>query len=129
MKRFLAILLVFICSMVLTANALAATNFSYSGSQTTTMMSWSSPATSSGTRWHLTWDTVNSNVSSTKRAVIRIYAGPGDYASSLYVYNSFSTAYHSYNSGYGEGKKETYIGGRLDDRDSGTLKAYGIFYN
>ena len=70
-------------------------------------------------------------ISSRRRAVVRIYAepSPGVYASSLYVYSTKSTAYHPYNSGFGNGARQTYIAGRMDNRDSGTLVVAGTFYN
>ena len=129
MKRLVAALSAVLCSTLIATSAMAAVDFSYSSAQTKDMVRWSDSAESSGTRWHLTWDVNNSNISSTHRAAIRIYAGPGDYASALYVYSSYSTSYHNYYSGYGQGKKNTYIAGRLDNRDSGTLTVKGRFYN
>lgn len=126
MKKIVATVLsvVLLCSASL---ASASTSFSYTGSETTDFIQWSQPAESTGANWHLTW--TKCNLSSTKRAVVRVYAAPGVYASSLYVYSSASTAYHPYKSGYGQGKANTYLGGRKDNRDTGTIIVSGEFYN
>lgn len=126
MKKIIAsvLLVVLVCTASL---ASAATRFSYTGSETTDFIQWSQPAESTGSNWHLTWE--NCDLSSTKRAVVRVYAAPGVYASSLYVYSSASTAYHPYKSGYGQGKANTYLGGRMDNRDTGTISVLGWFHN
>lgn len=126
MKRIIASVL--LVMLVSTASlAFASTSFSYKGSEKVDFIQWSQPAQSTGNYWHIVWG--NNNLSSTKRAVVRVYAAPGVYASSLFVYDSPSTAYHPYKSGYGQGKSNTYLGGRMDNRDSGELNVKGEFYN
>ncbi len=126
MKKFFALILclVAVCSFTL---ASASTTFSYSGNEKVTFTQWSQPAQSSGKNWHITWGA--NNLSSTNRAVIRVYAAKGVYASSLFVYSSPSSAYHPYKTAYGQGKANTYLGGRMDDRDSGRLDVTGEFHN
>ncbi|MDO4838154.1 MAG: hypothetical protein Q4B32_07140 [Clostridia bacterium] len=126
MKKIFALVLclVAVCSFTL---ASASTAFSYSGNEKVNFIQWSQPAESTGNYWHIVWG--KNNLSSTKRAVVRVYAAPGVYASSLFVYDSPSTAYHPYKSGYGQGKSNTYLGGRMDNRDSGELNVKGEFYN
>lgn len=126
MKKFFALVLclVTVCSFTL---ASASTPFSYSGNEKVNFIRWSQSDQSSGKNWHITWD--DCNLSSTNRAVVRVFAAPGVYASSLFVYSSPSTAYHPYKSGYGQGKSNTYLGGRMDDRDSGSITVKGQFHN
>ena len=126
MKKFIAFVLglVIMCSVSL---ASASVNFQYSGSEKVNFIRWSDSTKSSGKNWHITWG--SNNLSSTKRAVVRVYSAPGVYASSLYVYDSASTAYHAYKSGYGQGKASVYLAGRMDDRDSGVLTVAGQFHN
>lgn len=126
MKKIIAsvLLVVLVCTASL---ASASTPFSYRGSEKVGFIQWSQPAESTGNYWHITRG--DNNLSSTKRAVVRVYAAPGIYASSLFVYDSPSTAYHPYKSGYGQGKSNTYLGGRMDNRDSGELNVEGNFYN
>lgn len=126
MKKFFALFLclVAVCSFTL---ASASTTFSYSGNEKVNFIQWSQPAKSTGKNWHITWGT--NNLSSTNRAVVRVYAAPGVYASSLFVYSSPSTAYHPYKSAYGQGQSTTYLGGRMDNRDSGELNVKGEFHN
>lgn len=126
MKKIFALVLCLVTVFSFTL-ASASTHFSYTGSETTNFIRWSDSDKSTGSKWHLTWESCD--LSSTKRAVVRVYAAPGVYASSLYVYSSASTAYHPYKSSYGQGKANTYLGGRMDNRDTGTINVSGWFHN
>lgn len=125
-KLFAGFLAVMMLCLTL-GSAMASTNFSWSGNDTVNFHAWGSPDWSSGRNWHITWG--DTNISSSLRAAVRIYAAPGEYASSIFVYSTESSAYHPYKSGYGNGAKKTYIAGRVDNRDSGTLVVDGTFYN
>ena len=126
MKKFVTLVLAIVLVCVASCS-LAATDFQYKGSETVEFKAWSKPATSSGANWHMTW--TKCNLSSTNRAVVRIYAGTGVFASAKFVYSSASTKYHPYNDGYGKGKAATYVGGKMDDRDDGEIDVKGKFYN
>ncbi len=126
MKKIFALVLCLVTVFSFTL-ASASTSFSYRGSEKVDFIQWSQPAQSSGKNWHITWG--ENNLSSTNRAVVRVYAAPGVYASSLFVYSSPSSAYHPYKSAYGQGKSTTYLGGRMDNRDSGSLNVAGTFHN
>ena len=130
MKKLFAGFLVVMMLYLSFGSAMASTNFSWSGDGSGDPKRWGDSQASSGNNWHITWGS-NTTISSSKRAVVRIYAepSPGTYASSLYIYSTKSTAYHPYNSGFGNGLKDTYIAGRMDNRDSGTLVVEGTFYN
>lgn len=130
MKKCVALFLCLLLACLSVSVAFAATKFEYSSDQTEDLLAWSLPAQSDGNAWHLTWTSHNLGTGSGKcRAVVRIFAGKGIYASAQYLYSSPSEAYHDYNPGYGQGKKDTYIGGRKDNRDSGKLTVSGTFYN
>ncbi len=132
MKKFVALLMValLVCGSI--GSAMAQQNFRWSGGNAdfepwTTIDGIAQYARSNGSNWHITWE--SSNISSSHRAVVRIFTSTGDYASSKWVYSTQSTAYHPYKDGCGGGKTDTGIWGRLDDRDSGTLSVKGVFYN
>lgn len=127
MKKFIALLMValMICGSI--SSAMAQTTFEVKNLDSSDFYSWTTPYPSSGQNWHITW--TKSNISLTHRAVVRVFSG-SDYASSKFVYTYHSTNYHPYKDGYGGGNnKSTYLKGRLDDRDSGTLSAEGTFWN
>ena len=90
--------------------------------------SWASPAQSSGRQWHFTWESPT-NISENHRAVVRIMTTENTFASTLWVYSTWSTAYHPYYEAAAYGNAFTYPTGRLDDRDSGILEVSGYFYN
>ena len=127
MKKLFAGFIAVMMLCLTLGSAMASTNFSWSGNDTVNFHAWGSPDWSSGSNWHITWG--DTNISSSLRAAVRIYAAPGEYASSIFVYSTESSAYHPYKSGYGNGAKKTYIAGRVDNRDSGTLVVDGTFYN
>ena len=129
MKRWIALMLC-IMTVCFATCAFAETAISWRGSDTVEFHTWSTPGTSSGTSWHIEWDTAVTNIVSNRRAVVRIMSD-GKYASSLWVYSKCSTAYHKYNTGYGQGKTKTYVTGRLDDRDGAQapLIVKGSFFN
>lgn len=120
---FLSLVLVFLVS----TTAFASTDFEYHGSETGHLLRWGPSEESSGSNWHITWGA--NNLAPDKRAVVRILSKSGEYASSLWVYSSASTNYHPYKAGYGKGQAKTYIAGKLDDRDTGTLDVKGVFHN
>jgi hypothetical protein len=127
MKKMFAAFLCVVMLCLSVSSAMASTNFSWYGNDTVDFHAWGSAEKSTGSNWHVTWSW--GNMSSSLRAAVRIYAGPGNYASSIFVYSSKSSAYHPYKAGYGNGGAYTYIAGRVDNRDSGTLDVGGIFYN
>lgn len=127
MKKLVSLALCLVIALGMVTFAAAATVFKYSGDQVTNMESWSTPATSSGKRWHLTWK--SSNLSQSNRAVVRIMAEDGTRASALWVYSSKSTLYHDYYASSAYGKKKTYITGRSDDDTAGFIKVEGWFHN
>lgn len=127
MKKAIVFVLAAVLVLCCIASASASTSFSWSGSTTSGFPRWGDDQTSSGAKWHIDWDS-SSNISSSRRAVVRILSN-GNYASSLFVYSTLSSNYHPYKDGYGYGLADTYIAGRLDDRDSGTLTVSGTFYN
>ena len=129
MKKFIAL---FLCILTVFSSvcAIAETQIYWSGSVTSGSPAWSTPAESTGTSWHIEWGD-GTNIASNRRAVVRIKAADGSYASSLFVYSKKSTAYHKYISTYAQGKAKTYASGRLDDRDGaqGPLTVTGYFFN
>lgn len=128
MKKVLTVILcVMIMSMV--TCAFAETKIEWNGSDTVNLHSWSSPATSSGARWHIEWGN-STNIASDRRALVRVHSGY-DAASASWVYSTKSTAYHDYNSGFGYGLRNTELWGRLDNRDGARapLKVDGYFFN
>ncbi len=128
MKKFGCFMLCMMLVLCLAVTAFASTDFSFSTTATSGFPAWCDPAQSSGKNWHFTWND-ETNITSTHRAVVRILTAEGNYASALWVYSSKSTKYHPYNDSAAYGKAYTCPAGRLDDRDSGTLKVVGTFYN
>lgn len=129
MKKFLCF--VFCCVLMASMMSVASADipFSYSTSATSGFPKWTTVALeSNGKNWHFTWDS-GTNISSSCRAVIRILTDEGEYASSLWVYSTKSTNYHEYKDFAAYGGANTTPAGRLDDRDTGTLKVVGTFYN
>lgn len=103
--------------------------FDYTTSAISGFPTWSNLALqSNGKNWHFTWDD-GTNIASNRRAVVRILTDEGNYASSLWVYSTRSTNYHAYNDSASYGKANTTPAGRLDDRDTGTLRVAGTFYD
>lgn len=116
MKRFVALLLTVVLCSVFTVPAMAV-SFSFD-SDTTTFTRWSADTTSEGTTWSLSWGTCN--LSSDKKAAVKIYHAPGIYASHTYYYQNKSTASHSYLSAYANGQT-VYVAGK---KHSGTGSLY-----
>lgn len=128
MKKFVALVLCML-TVFSAVCAVAETQIYWTGNDTSSFHTWSSPAVSSGTSWHFEWGE-GTNIASNRRAVVRIKSGT-NYASALYVYSKKSTAYHKYISTYAQGKATTYASGRLDDRDGAQapLTVTGYFFN
>ena len=127
MRKLFAVLVCIMMICVFVGSALASTHFEWYGNDTSTFYAWGPSQISTGSNWHITWE--KGNMLPSLRAAVRIYAAPGEYASSTFVYSSQSFAYHPYNPGYGNGGANTYIAGRVDNRDSGTLDVSGTFHN
>ena len=127
-KKLIAMLLLVI-TILSASSAFAATEFEWDGWSTTTFFRWGPSQTSTGSNWHITWDSDECNMEPDLRAAVRIYANPGEYASSIFVYSNKSSAYHPYRSGYGNGGCRSYIAGRVDNRDYGHLFVAGTFHN
>lgn len=132
MKRILGMFLcvALLLSMTLPAYASTASlDFFYSSSQTQSIVPWTEESViSEGTTWKIEWTTAT-NISATRRAVVRILTAGGSKASSLWVYSSYSTKEHTYTDDVKNGQKYVHPAGRLDDRDSGTLMVDGTFWN
>lgn len=128
MKKLISLMMCLVIVLGIVASASAQTWFFYQGNNSHTFTAASSPAPSTGKRWHMWWHP-SSNQSPTNRVVIKIYAGKGIYASSTWVYSTKSEKYHDYYSQYAYGQANTYVGAKLDDRDNGNLFVGGWFYN
>ncbi len=116
MKRFTALVLVVVLCMVCVVPAMAVKVLC--ASDATTFQRWSADTTSEGTTWSLSWGTCN--LSSDKKAAVKIYHAPGVYASHTYYYQNKSTASHSYLSAYANGQT-VYVAGK---KHSGTGSLY-----
>lgn len=121
MKRFAALVLVVVLCVVCIVPAMAV-SFSFNSS-TTTFTRWSADTKSAGTTWSLSW--TDSNLSSTKKAAVKIYHAPGVYASHTFYYQSTSTASHSYLSEYANGQV-VYLAGKKYS-GSGNITVSGTF--
>lgn len=129
MKRFFGFLMCLVMLASMMSVASADISFNYSTAATSGFPRWSNVALeSNGKNWHFTWAS-GTNIDSDTRAVIRILTDEGEYASSLWVYTTKSTDYHAYKDFAAYGGANTTPAGRLDDRDTGTLKVVGTFYN
>lgn len=127
MKKVFAAILSAIMLCLAMSGAMASTDFFWHGNDTVNFHAWGPSQQSTGSNWHITW--TEANMTNSLRAAVRIYAAPGTYSSSLYVYSLWSGAYHPYYSGFGDGGAYTYIAGRVDNRDVGILHVKGVFYN
>lgn len=128
MKKPVSLALCLVIALGMVTFAAAQTWFHYKGNDTQTLTNASMPAPSNGKRWHMWWHP-DSNQSPTNRVVIRILAGNGAHASAKWVYSTKSEKYHDYYSQYAYGKANTYVGAKMDDRDSGSIWIAGWFYN
>lgn len=127
MKKSICLALAALLLICYTVPAAAATHFDFSTSATSGFPRWTESQESTGANWHIEWKK-GTNIGSNRRAVVRALCN-GEFASSLFVYSTRSTKYHPYKDGYGHGDADTYVGGRLDNRDHGTLHVVGWFFN
>lgn len=130
MKKFWGFVICIVMVLSMLSVAYANVTFSFSTTQTSGFPIWKDDYQwSNGKNWHFTW-TGDTNLASNCRAVVRIRASDGRYASALWVYSWQSTNYHPYSDFAAYGNAETTPSGRLDDRDIGqTLIVEGTFYN
>lgn len=92
MKKFVALLLsmVLICLCITSAMAVS---FSWKGTSSS-FTRWSSSVKANGSTWSISWG--DNNLSSTRKAAVKIYSAPGVYASHTFYYSSSSSASHDY---------------------------------
>ncbi len=121
MKRFVALVLTVVLCMVGVVPAMAV-SFSYEGNATS-FTRWSDDTKSDGTTWSLSWS--GSNLSSSKKAAVKIYHAPGVYASHTFYYQSTSTTSHSYLTKYANGKVVYLAGKKYSGSDN--IKVSGTF--
>ena len=121
MKRFVALLLIAMLCLFCVFPAMAVTFVC--ASESTSFARWSDDTTSVGTTWSLSWSACN--LSSTRKAAVKIFHAPGVYASHTYYYQGRSTASHNYLSDYAVGQT-VYVAGKKYS-GTGKILVFGTF--
>lgn len=129
MKKLFVLVLVLALAITGTSFAERVTmryNFGITTDSTTQYQIGCTGIQKSENEWYIVLNTSKSNLSPTHRAVTRVHNG-ANAASATWVYSGANATHHPYKTNCQGPMYNLSYRGRLDNRDSGTLKFYGQF--